>query len=65
MYLTGTTCHLSMREAKSFAAIVRPTNGKCILRRDPLGTVDLITLSPKPMYSGQVEFEERKNDLTA
>lgn len=65
MYLTGTTCHLKRDVALKLAAKVRPEGGKCILRRDPLGTLDLIGLSPKPLYSGQAEFIERKSDIAA
>lgn len=62
MYLTGTTCHLKRAEAMRLAGMIRPEGGKCLLRTDPLGTIDLIRLSPKPMYSGQSEFIECKSD---
>jgi hypothetical protein len=65
MYMTGISYHLKRSEAVKLAAIIRPEGGKCLLRQDPLGTIDLITLSPKPMYSGQEEFVERRNDAEA
>lgn len=64
MYLTGTTCHLKRSEAVALAARVRPEGGKCLLRTDPLGAIDLISLSPKALYPGQTEFIERKSDIT-
>lgn len=62
MFLTGTACHLKRSAAIALAAKIRPEGGKCIIRQDPLGVVDLISLSPKPMYSGQAEFKERRGD---
>lgn len=65
MYLTSTSTHLKQSEAVKLAAAVRPEGGKCIIRRDPLGPIDLISLSPRPMYPGQAEFKERRTDIAA
>jgi hypothetical protein len=65
MYLTGTTSHLKQSEAIKLASRIRPEGGKCILRRDPLGKLDLIRLSPKQIYPGQSEFVERRSDIVA
>ena len=63
MYMTGTSTHIKRIEAVKLAAKIRPVGGKCLLRTDPLGTIDLISLNPTPLYSGQHEFIERKSDI--
>jgi len=59
MYMTGNSHHTNREQAVQLAAKIKPEGGRCILRPNYLGGMELINLSPAPMHQFQPHFIER------
>lgn len=63
MYLAGIQYRMTKLAAEKIGRKTLPEGGKSIIRLDPLGHYDQISLTPKPMYPGQEAFIIRRNDI--